>query len=419
MSRAWQPLPIYLLIAGAALCLASAAEAQPRTNVGRGKCVDCHDHKDEKEWALTRDGDGKGKQHFNALNQLNDANAPKYAKAINVADPYDTKSTCVKCHATVVRGSADDGVTCESCHGPGSAYLVPHQTKGAYQESLKLGMKDVVKKPQAWARDCVTCHVLGANAGDAELAAAGHPSGADFDVARKYVPVALHWTNKYTGNEVAAAIGNLRTELLAKLKPTGAATPTPAAAPAAPAPAPTAPVAAAPAAPAPATPSAPAPAAPAPSTTAVASAPAAPAAPAAARPAAPPAAAPRTAARPVTAPAPGLPPSRPAAVPATPPAAGTTTEPTAVAPVAEAAPVAPPALPSTPSGIVAAVQGRIAALLDRLLGAGVSAPTPVTPPDRKTVYRGPDADLLRLQEEVIALALEALGSKPAPKTPQQ
>jgi hypothetical protein len=86
---------------------------------------------------------------------------------------------------------------------------------------------------------------------------------------------------------------------------------------------------------------------------------------------------------------------------------------------AEAAPVAPATLPSTPSGIVAAVQGRIAALLDRLLGAGVSAPTPVTPPDRKTVYRGPDADLLRLQEEVIALALEALGSKPAPKTPQQ
>jgi len=78
-----------------------------------------------------------------------------------------------------------------------------------------------------------------------------------------------------------------------------------------------------------------------------------------------------------------------------------------------------PALPTTPAGIVAAVQGRVAALLDRLLGVGVSAPVAVTPPQRKTVYRGPDADLLRLQEEVIALALEALGSKPAPKTPQQ
>lgn len=91
-----------------------------------------------------------------------------------------------------------------------------------------------------------------------------------------------------------------------------------------------------------------------------------------------------------------------------------------MAPAPEAVPTGPQAtLPTTPAGIVAAVQGRIAALLDRLLGAGVSAPTPVTPPERKTVYRGPDADLLRLQEEVIALALEALGSKPAPKTPEQ
>lgn len=373
----------------------ASASAQPRTNVGRGKCVDCHDHRDEKEWSLKLDGDGKGKQHFNALNQLNDPNAPKYAKAVNVDDPYDARSSCVKCHATVVRGSADDGVTCESCHGPGSAYLVPHQTKGAYQESLKLGMKDVVKNPKAWARDCVTCHVLGANPGDAELAAAGHPTGADFDISRKYATVALHWQSKYTGNEVAAAGGNLRTELLAKLKPAGAkpeATPAPVAAapPSAPAPPVTAAPSAAPAAPPPA---------PAPSRTA--------AAPRAAAPA------------PVATPAPGLPRRRPAAVPAPAPSVATTTEPTVVAPSA-AVPTGPePSLPTTPAGIVAAVQGRIAALLDRLLGAGVSAPTPATPPERKTVYRGPDADLLRLQEEVIALALEALGTKPAPKTPPQ
>jgi hypothetical protein len=377
---------LFVVLGACVLDLTSAA-AQPRTNVGRGKCVDCHDHRDEKEWALKLDGDGKGRQHFNALNQLNHPNAMKFAKAIGVDDPYDVKSTCVKCHATVVRGSADDGVTCESCHGPGSAYLVPHQTKGAYLESVKLGMKDVVKNPKAWARDCVTCHVLGANAGDAELAAAGHPTGADFDVSRKYATVALHWQNKYTGNEVASAIGNLRTELLAKLKPAGArAEPTPAA------------VAEAP------TPAAPAP----------------PPAPPAAAPATPPPAAAATPApaRPVASPPPGLPPRRPAAVPAPAPSVATTTEPTVVA-AAPAPPSGPEAtLPTTPAGIVAAVQGRIVALLDRLLGAGVSAPTPVTPPDRKTVYRGPDADLLRLQEEVIALALEALGTTPAPK-PQQ
>jgi len=316
----------------------------------------------------------------------------------------------------VVRGSADDGVTCESCHGPGSGYLVPHQSKGSYQAAVGLGMNDVVKKPAEWTRDCIVCHVLGANAGDDKLAGAGHPTGKDFDVSKKYAPVALHFLSKYTANEVAAAAGNVRQTLLAKLGGGGGA------APAAAAPAPAAP---APAAPAPAAAAAPAPAAPAPA------APATPAAPApapgkvAAAPATPaPAPPPTAAARPPAAPAPGLP--RAAAPPPPAPTAGTAA-PVAATPAAPAVAEAPaaalppePALPTTPAGIVASVQGRVAALLDRLLGSGVKTPNRVTPPARKTVYRGPDADLLRLQEEVIALAIEALGTAPAPKAaPQQ
>ena len=76
-----------------------------------------------------------------------------------------------------------------------------------------------------------------------------------------------------------------------------------------------------------------------------------------------------------------------------------------------------PVLPPTPTGIVASLQGRLIGLLDALLSRGVTTPTRVTPPERKTVYRGADAELLRLQAEIIALALEALGSAPAPKTP--
>jgi hypothetical protein len=74
-------------------------------------------------------------------------------------------------------------------------------------------------------------------------------------------------------------------------------------------------------------------------------------------------------------------------------------------------------LPRTPAGMVASVQGRLAALLQALLVRGARTPVRVTPPERPTVYRGADAELLRLQEEVIALALEALGT--APVTPQQ
>jgi hypothetical protein len=66
---------------------------------------------------------------------------------------------------------------------------------------------------------------------------------------------------------------------------------------------------------------------------------------------------------------------------------------------------------------VAAVQGRAIALLDALLRRDARTPIRVTPPEPKTTYRGADADLLRLQEEVLKLALEALGT--APKKPDQ
>ena len=364
---------------------AAPATAQRREFVGPGKCTDCHDHKDEKEWSEKRDGDGKGKQHLNALNQLSDAKADVYAKAIGVADVYDPKSTCVACHATVVRGSADFGISCESCHGAGKDYLKPHQEKGAYQASLALGLKDTLKKPEAWVKECVSCHVLGDNPGDAALIKAGHSSGADFDLGMKFQPVSSHWTSKYTANQIAALGNPLRNALARK----GAASP--AAVPAAAASAP-APVASPPPAPA-ATAPVPTPAAP-PTPTAVPAP--TPATPAATAPAA-------TAARSAATRA-AAPPPLPALPPAPPP------PPASVIATVVDAPASP-----TPASLVGALQGRIAQLLSDLLSRGVRTPVPLTVPATKTPYRGADAELLRLQEEVIALALEALGTAPPPK----
>ena len=44
----------------------------------------------------------------------------------------------------------------------------------------------------------MTCHVLGDNPTDAKLAEAGHPDGADFHLAVKFKPVALHWIHRKT-----------------------------------------------------------------------------------------------------------------------------------------------------------------------------------------------------------------------------
>jgi Cytochrome c554 and c-prime len=372
----------HVTLAGVFCFLAASAAAQI-TNVGPNKCTDCHDHKDEKEWAEKRDGDGKGKQHINALSQLNVPRAATWAAAIGLSGPRDAKGSCVKCHATIsARGRPDFGVSCESCHGPGRDYLLPHQEKGAYEKALGLGMKDVWKKPDKWSLDCINCHVLGENEGDPALAKAGHPTGADFDIGTKYLPVAGHWGGrKYAANQVASgAVTSRRAELLKKVSVAPAvvakADPTPAPAPAAP---PTPPSTA-----------------PSGGDPPVAPPPVASAAP-------PPKA-------PVSQGSPGLPTRQPR-VAVTPAAPASPSTPTVITPL----PPPEPTLPPTPAGIVASIQGRLVALLDNLLDKGVRTPKPVVPPTRKTVYRGADADLLRLQEEVIALALEALGAPPAAK----
>ena len=74
-------------------------------------------------------------------------------------------------------------------------------------------------------------------------------------------------------------------------------------------------------------------------------------------------------------------------------------------------------LPTSPAAAVAAVQGRAIALVDALLRRGGRAPVRVTPPEKKTDYKGPDADLLRLQDDVLSLAIEALRTAPPPATP--
>ena len=360
----------------------SSALAQARAFVGPGKCTDCHDHKDEKEWSEKRDGDGKGKQHINALNQLADPKSEGWAKAIGLSDPYDVRGTCVKCHATVVRGSPDFGISCESCHGAGRDYLQPHQEKGAYEKSLALGMRDVWKKPETWVSDCLVCHILGDNPTDPKLAAAGHPTGANFAIGTKYVPVAGHWTAKYTANQITGLGAPIRDRLLKRVTVTTAA----------PAPAPAAPPAAEPVPAATPTPTTGATAATAP---------------------------------PPPGPAPSPPPARPSAPVSRAPAglprpvAPVVTEPPAASAETAVAVTLPPdpVLPPTPAGIVASLQGRLIGILDSLLSRGVTTPTRVTPPERKTTYRGADAELLRLQVEIIALAVEALGSAPAPKDP--
>jgi hypothetical protein len=71
------------------------------------------------------------------------------------------------------------------------------------------------------------------------------------------------------------------------------------------------------------------------------------------------------------------------------------------------------------SASLAQVQGRLIEILTEMLQRGATVPVRTgTMPPTLTPYTGPDAALLQLQRDAIALALEILGSPPpAPAKP--
>jgi hypothetical protein len=90
---------------------------------------------------------------------------------------------CLACHALDVPADAraktfelNEGVTCESCHGPSSAWLGPHTTRGwTHEQSVAAGMYDTRNLVRR-AEKCLSCH-LGTQERfvDHEMIAAGHP----------------------------------------------------------------------------------------------------------------------------------------------------------------------------------------------------------------------------------------------------
>jgi hypothetical protein len=383
--RAWI---VGSLLQVALLALALPASAQPYQTIGKAKCVNCHDHEAEKLWSEKKDGPPPN-NHLNALRQLESPKSAGFAKAIGLADPYDPRGSCASCHGTILKGTVVDGVTCENCHGAGSGYVDLHQQKGAYEQAVGAGLADTMKNPDAWAPMCVKCHVLG----DSALIQAGHPSGDDFDLGAKFATVALHWKSIYPNQaDIVARARPARGTVVASRKPIAAA-----------------PAAANAAAGAVSLPTA-APSAPTVVPSAAASVPNS--APATAAPNAPPATSASSA-------APAIAPRADAR--AAPPAVLTGSPP--VSPAASSAAVSVPLMPATvlalplsPSAAVAAVQGRVLMILDSLLRRDAREVVRVTPPP-PSAYRGPDADLLRLQEEVLSLAIESLATAPAPRKP--
>ena len=95
--------------------------------VGAAKCAICHKKPEQGEQYLI----WQGSKHAKAYETLGTPEAKAQGAARGVEDPQ-TSGQCLKCHSTaygfteaVVAGTlpAEEGVSCESCHGPGKDYM--------------------------------------------------------------------------------------------------------------------------------------------------------------------------------------------------------------------------------------------------------------------------------------------------------
>jgi hypothetical protein len=94
------------------------------------------------------------------------------------------------------RFAREDGVGCESCHGPAGRWLSEHyRSRYSSEEKLAMGMWDTWS-PAGRVRTCTPCHVGSAGADvNHDLIAAGHPRLAfDFSAYQALLP--HHWQDE-------------------------------------------------------------------------------------------------------------------------------------------------------------------------------------------------------------------------------
>ncbi len=121
-------------------------------------------------------------KHSRAYNALTSPVGERIGRILGIGKSEEAPK-CLACHSLAVPAEAraktfdlNDGVSCESCHGPASGWLGPHTTSGwTHAQSVQAGMYDTRDLVQRTEK-CLTCH-LGTQDKfvDHEMIAAGHP----------------------------------------------------------------------------------------------------------------------------------------------------------------------------------------------------------------------------------------------------
>lgn len=162
----------------------SAVAADEFKYVSHKKCKTCH----KKELMGNQYGSWKEGPHAKAFETLKSEKAAGWAKEAGIAGAAHEADDCVKCHATAFGLEAtqmakkplalNDGVQCESCHGPGSGYR-----KKKVMSDRDQSVAEGLVLPEA--ETCIGCHNDESPAWDPARykLADGTTTGFDFDQA--------------------------------------------------------------------------------------------------------------------------------------------------------------------------------------------------------------------------------------------
>ena len=133
----------------------TAAERDAANYVGVKTCGICH----KKDDVGNQVGAWEKSQHAKAFATLGTPEAKEIGKKAGIDDPQKS-GKCLKCHSTAYNFTEtvatekikpEDGVTCESCHGPGKKYMA----KATMEDRAKAVAAGLISPA---TESCKLCH---------------------------------------------------------------------------------------------------------------------------------------------------------------------------------------------------------------------------------------------------------------------
>lgn len=146
-----------LVLAGSIALNGVAAERDAALLVGTKSCMMCHKKADSGD----QFGKWQSSSHSKAFELLGTPEAKAAGAKVGVAEPQKS-GKCLKCHSTaynfteevkadVTKVLVEDGVSCESCHGPGKNY----KAKAVMEDTKKAIEAGMIHPATA---SCTLCH---------------------------------------------------------------------------------------------------------------------------------------------------------------------------------------------------------------------------------------------------------------------